>query len=147
MEYHTHHNIEAVITVSAMVLALMLTATISGLKSAHAVNPLTQKQVFDITVKNIKHNDIIVAVTVDGLNQKFTIDGNPKRIGAPTAQIIHFTFSRNNGATPPTPLPIKLGDEYSYCISFTKSQSSCQRASIDTLTQPETKTLDAKYIP
>ena len=142
-----HHKINAVITVSTITVALLLTATISGLKSAYAVNPLTQKTEFDITVKSIKHNDIIVAVTVDGLNQKFTIDGNPHRIGAPTTQIIKFTFSRNNGATPPTPLPIKLGDEYDYCISFTNSQSSCQRASIDTLTQPEGKTLDAKYIP
>src|SRR5215831_385809 len=147
MEYHKHHHIIAVITVPAITIALMLTATISGLGSASATNPLTQKQEFDITVKNIKHNDIITAVTVDGLNQKFTIDGNPHRIGAPTQQIIKFTFSRNNGATPPTPLPIKLGDEYTYCISLKNSQSSCQRASIDTLTQPETKTLDAKYIP
>jgi len=145
--YYQHHNIKAVITVSAITIALLLTATIYGLKSAYADNPLTQKQEFDITVKNIKHNDIISAVTIDGLNQKFTIDGNPSVIGAPTSQIIKFTFFRHNGATPPTPLPIKLGDEYSYCISFTNSQASCQRASIDTLTQPETKTLDAKYIP
>lgn len=145
--YYQHKEIKAVITVSAITIALMMTATIYGLGTAYATNPLIQKQEFDITVKNIKHSDIIVTVTVDGLNQKFTINGNPHRIGAPTQQIIKFTFSRNNGATPPTPLPIKLGDEYDYCLSHTNSQSTCQRASIDTLTQPEAKTLDANYIP
>ena len=142
-----HHNLKYMITAFTITVALMLSTTIYGIGNAYATNPLTQKQEFDITVKNIQHKNIILAVTVDGLNQKFTIKGNPSRIGAPTTQIIKLTFSRNNGAIPPTPLPIKLGDEYTYCVSFKNSQSSCQRASIDTLTQPETKTLDAKYIP
>ena len=46
-------------------------------------------------------------------------------------------------------LPIKLGDQYTACISFTsnKQKSTCLTASIDSITQAQKKTLDANYIP
>src|SRR5215831_8470907 len=142
---------KAVITVALIAATMVLVTTmttVAGLQRTYAANPLTAKQEFDVTVTNIMHQDIIAAVTVDGLTKTQLVPGNPPFVLLPSSKVVIFQFDRHNGATPPTPLPIKLGDEYDPCIKFTNnSQASCVRASIDSLSQPQKKTLDSKYIP
>jgi hypothetical protein len=131
-------------------LLLFTAATSSGLISAFAdtSNPLTNKEEFDVVVSGISHKSILVSVSIDGLTQKFTIHGNPRYISAPTVQTIVFKFARNLGATPPTALPIKLGDIWTACIKLVKdTQSSCSSLPVTSLTQPQKQLLDARYIP
>jgi len=113
------------------------------------LTPLTNKEEFDVVVSGISHKSILVSVSIDGLTQKFTIHGNPRYISAPTVQTIVFKFARNLGATPPTALPIKIGDIWTACISLAKDthQSSCTSLPVTSLTQPERQGLDARYLP
>lgn len=141
-------------------LALIILATTSiatnGVNTVHAAtsaatstihNPLTAKEEFDVTVTNVRHSDIIVGVTIDGLTQSQIIPGNIPVIAFPTSKTAIFQFDRNSNSSPPTALPIKLGDEWDPCIKVNGTTSSCLRASIDSLTQPQKKTLDSRYIP
>jgi len=145
--------LKTITAVTAIVLALMFATTSNGIKPAYAskvcgsslCNPDLDKEEFDITVQNIQHKSIDVAVTINGKVHTHHIKGNPGIIDAPTVQIIVFKFARNLGG--PTPFPIKLGDEYTPCIRHHDSQSSCLRSTVDSLTQPQKKTLDANYIP
>jgi len=145
-----------VVAIATLVIALMMAAAATGngngIKSVNAsvcgtsvCNPSLDKQEFDITVQNIQHKSIDVAVTINGKVKTHHIKGNPSIIDAPTQQIIVLKFSRNLSG--PTPFPIKLGDEYDPCIRHKDTQSSCLKASVDSLTQPQKKTLDANYIP
>jgi hypothetical protein len=133
------------------VLSLFIATMYNGLISAFAdsSNPLTNKEEFDVVVSGISHKSILVSVSIDGLTQKFTIHGNPRYISAPTVQTIVFKFARNLGATPPTALPIKIGDIWTACISLAKDthQSSCTSLPVTSLTQPQKQGLDARYIP
>ena len=133
------------------VLILFTAATSNGLISVHAdiSNPLTDKEEFDVVVNGISHKSLLVSVSIDGMTQKFTIHGNPRYISAPTVQTIVFKFARNLGATPPTALPIKIGDIWTACISLVKdtSKSSCSSLPVTSLTQPQKQALDARYIP
>jgi len=139
--------------VTAIAMALIFATTSNGIKPAYAAkvcgtslcNASLDKEEFDITVQNIQHKSIDVAVTINGKTKTHHIHGNPGIIDAPTQQIIVLKVPRNlNGETP---FPIKLGDEYTPCIRHHDSQSSCLRSSVDSLTQPQKKTLDANYIP
>lgn len=141
---------KAVITI-AIIAAMILTTTTTtaGLQKTYASsNPLTAKEEFDVTVTNIGHRNIIVGVTIDGLTKTQLIPGNPPFVIPASTKVVLFQFDRHNGATPPTPLPIKLGDEWDPCIKFSNdTHTSCLRASIDSLSQPQKKTLDTRYIP
>ena len=106
-------------------------------------NPLLDKEEFDITVSNIMHQDIEVGLAIDGVTQTHVIKGNPATVITPTSQVVVFKFDRNGK----TPLPIKLGDEYDPCIRTLFTKASCLRAGVDSLTQPQKKSLDVKYIP
>jgi hypothetical protein len=132
------------------VLVLFTAATSSGLISVYAdtSNPLTNKEEFDVIVSGISHKSLLVSVSIDGMTQKFTIHGNPHYISAPTVQTIVFKFARNLGATPPTALPIKLGDIWTACVKLVKdTQSSCSSLPVTSLTQPQKQLLDARYVP
>jgi hypothetical protein len=133
------------------VLVLFTAATSSGFISVYAdtSNPLTNKEEFDVVVSGISHKSILVSVSIDGLTQKFTIHRNPNYISAPTVQTIVFKFARNLGATPPTALPIKIGDIWTACVSLVKDtqSSSCSSLPVTSLTQPQRQLLDARYIP
>ena len=153
MDPSTLKTLKTITAVTAIVMALMFVTTTNGIKSAYAnkvcgtslCNPNLDKEEFDITVQNIQHKSLDVAVTINGKTKTHHIHGNPGIIDAPTQQIIILKVPRNlNG---PTPMPIKLGDEYTPCIRQHDSQSSCLRSSVDSLTQPQKKTLDANYIP
>ena len=66
----------AVISLALVALA-MLGATIgSGLNTAYGNGELGKgspnKEEFQITVRNIKHKDLLVSVTIDGLKQRRT---------------------------------------------------------------------------
>ena len=133
-----------------LVLVLLTAATSSGLISVYAdtSNPLTNKQEFDVVVSGISHKSLLVSVSIDGMTQKFTIHSNPRYISAPTVQTIVFKFARNLGATPPTALPIKLGDIWTACVGpFKDTPSSCSSYPVTSLTQPQKQLLDARYIP
>ncbi len=106
-------------------------------------NPLLDKEEFDITVSNILHQDVEVGLTIDGVVQTHVIKGNPPTVITPTSQVVVFKFDRNGK----TPLPIKLGDEYDPCIRTLFTKASCLRSTVDSLTQPQKKSLDVKYIP
>ena len=112
-------------------------------------NPLLDKEEFDITVSNIKHDDIKVSITIDGLKNSTVIHGNPPDIILPTTKVVVFKFDRHKNAGTPGVLPIKLGDEYTPCIALASNEkkASCLRSSIDSITQPQKKALDANYIP
>jgi hypothetical protein len=122
---------------------------VSSLQTQQTSNPLLDKEEFDITVTNIKHSDIRVALTIDGLKNSTIIPGNPPDVVNPTSKVIVFKFDRHENAGTPGVLPIKLGDQYTACISFTsnKQKSTCLTASIDSITQAQKKTLDGNYIP
>ena len=147
-----------IVAIATLAIALMMAAAATGngngIKPVYAsksvcgssvCNPNLDKEEFDITVQNIQHKSIDVAVTINGKVHTHHIKGNPGIIDAPTQQIIILKFARNLSG--PTPFPIKLGDEYTPCIRHHDSQSSCLRSSVDSLTQPQKKTLDANYIP
>jgi len=108
-----------------------------------STNPLLDKEEFDITVSNIMHQDVEVGLAIDGVVQTHVIKGNPPTVITPTSQVIVFNIDRNGK----TPLPIKLGDEYTPCIKTMFTKASCLRAGVDSLTQPQKKSLDTKYIP
>ena len=112
-------------------------------------NPLTEKEEFDITVTNIKHDDIKISLTIDGLKNSTVIPGNPPNVITPTSKVVIFKFNRHEGASTPAVLPIKLGDEYTACIAFAANEKngSCLRAGVDSITQPQKKSLDVNYIP
>ena len=146
-------DIDATLKVSGIlfVLLLFIAATSNGLISASAdtSNPLTNKEEFDVVVSGISHKSLLVSVSIDGMTQKYTIHGNPRYISAPTVQTIVFKFARNLGATPPTALPIKIGDIWTACVSLVKDtqKSSCSSLPVTSLTQPQKQALDARYIP
>ena len=147
-------GIERALKVSGILFVLVLftaATTSSGLISvvyADTSNPLTNKEEFDVVVNGISHKSILVSVSIDGMNQKFTIHGNPHYISAPTVQTIVFKFARNLGATPPTALPIKIGDIWTACVGpFKDTPSSCSSYPVTSLTQPQKQLLDARYIP
>ena len=48
-------------------------------------NPLLDEEEFDITVANIKHDDIKVSITIDGLKNSTIIPGNPPDVILPTS--------------------------------------------------------------
>jgi hypothetical protein len=144
-------GIDTSLKASGILFVLFIAATSNGLISASAdtSNPLTNKEEFDVVVNGISHKSILVSVSIDGMTQKFTIHGNPRYISAPTVQTIVFKFARNLDATPPTALPIKIGDIWTACVSLVKdtSQSSCSSLPVTSLTQPQKQALDARYIP
>lgn len=112
-------------------------------------NPLLDKEEFDITVTNTKQQDILVALTVDGLKNSTIIPGTPVVPIPIPPKVVVFKFDRHEGADTPGVLPIKLGDQYTACISFTTNpdKATCLSAGIDSVTQAQKKTLDANYIP
>jgi len=116
-------------------------ATTAG--SQGSSNPLLDQEEFDITVSNILHQNVEVGLTIDGITQTHVIQGNPPTVITPTSQVIVFKFDRNGK----TPLPIKLGDEYDPCIRTMFTKATCLRSGVDSLTQPQKKSLDVKYIP
>ena len=83
-------------------------------------NPLLDEEEFDITVANIKHDDIKVSITIDGLKNSTIIPGNPPDVILPTSKVVVFKFDRHDNAGTPGVLPIKLGDEYTPCIAIGK---------------------------
>lgn len=107
------------------------------------------KEEFQISVRNIKHDDLLVSVTIDGKTKKEKIDGNPSYIDAPTVQVVRFRFDREENAGTPGVLPIKLGDEYTTCAAKEddRSKGTCLRSTIDSITTPQTKNLYADFIP
>ena len=121
-----------------------LIAPVSSSSLGKISNPLIDKEEFDITVTNIKHDDILVSIAIDGLKNSSLIPGNPA-----ASKVIVFKFDRHEHANTPSVLPIKLGDEYTACIAFAdnKREGTCLRAGVDSITQPQKKTLDANYIP
>jgi hypothetical protein len=139
----------------AFVLLLFTTTIFTGLTLVYANSiantstPLTDKQEFDVIVNGISHKSILVSVSIDGKNQKYIIHGNPRYVSAPTVQQIVFKFARDTGATPPSPLPIKLGDIWVACITLASNQiqSSCSALPVTSLTQPQKQIVDARYIP
>lgn len=139
----------ALSVLSSSVLLFSAVPSFSGLNLVYAntSNPLTDKQEFDVVVTGISHKSILVSVSIDGQTQKYTIHGNPSYISAPTVQEIVFKFARHLGATPPTALPIKLGDIWLACIKLQSTQSSCAGLPVFSLTQPQKNSLDARYIP
>jgi len=112
-------------------------------------NPLLDKEEFDITVTNIKQHDILVALTVDGLKNSTVIPGSPILPNPTPTKVVVFKFNRHEGSDTPGVLPIKLGDQYTACISFTTNteKATCLAAGIDSITQAQKKTLDSNYIP
>ncbi len=150
---------KAVIKITVSLALMILTTTTigtNGVNTVHAAttkatstihNPLTAKEEFDVTVTNVRHRDIIVGVTIDGLTQSQIIPGNIPVIAFPTSKTVIFQFDRHSNVSPPTALPIKLGDEWDPCIKVNGTTSSCLRASIDSLSQAQKKTLDTRYIP
>ena len=126
-----------------------LIAPLSSSSSGKISNPLIDKEEFDITVTNIKHDDILVSIAIDGLKNSSLIPGNPAGMTTPTSKVIVVKFDRHENAKTPSVLPIKLGDEYTACIAFAanKGDGSCLRAGVDSITQPQKKSLDANYIP
>jgi len=143
----------AVIYLAVVAIAIMGATTISGVQTARANGELGEgspnREEFQISVRNIKHADLIASVTIDGLTKKLNIKGNPSYIDAPTQQIARFRFDRHEDASTPNVLPIKLGDEYTACVSkkHDKSEGTCLRSSIDSITTPQTKNLYADFIP
>ena len=80
-------------------------ATTSGIKIKQHVQMESEegegspdKEEFQISVRNIKHDDLLVSVTIDGLTKKEKIDGNPSYIDAPTVQVVRFRFDRHEDA-------------------------------------------------
>lgn len=126
-----------------------LIAPLSSSSLGKISNPLIDKEEFDITVTNIKHDDILVSIAIDGLKNSSLIPGNPPTTPNPTNVPVVFKFDRHENAKTPSVLPIKLGDEYTACIAFAdnKREGTCLRAGVDSITQPQKKTLDANYIP
>jgi len=122
---------------------------VNSLLAQQLSNPLLDKEEFDITVTNIKQKDILVALTVDGLKNSTVIPGSPVLPNPTPTKVVVFKFDRHEGAGTPGVLPIKLGDQYTACISFTTNtdKATCLSAGIDSITQPQKKTLDANYIP
>ena len=143
----------AVISLLLVAIAILGATTTSGIQTARANGELGEgspdKEEFQISVRNIKHDDLLASVTIDGLTKKEKIDGNPSYIDAPTVQIVRFRFDRHEHADTPGVLPIKLGDEYTTCVSkqSDKSKATCLRSSIDSITTPQTKNLYADFIP
>jgi hypothetical protein len=114
-------------------------------------NPRVEKEEFDITVANVNTTAIKVSVTIDGLKNSTIIPGNPVTVPPtpPTSKLVVFKFNRHENKGTPAVLPIKLGDEYTACIAFAvnEKEGSCLRAGVDSITQPQKKSLDANYIP
>jgi len=144
----------AMIGLALAFAVLVVGATVStGLKVVYAKGILGEgspdKEEFQITVRNIKHSDLLVSVTIDGQTKKEKLDGNPKYIDAPTQQIVRFRFDREENSGTPGVLPIKLGDEYTACVAKQKDESkaTCLRSSIDSITTPQTKNLYVDFIP
>ena len=133
------------ITLAVIMTAMSSSIEIFGPKNAHAVN--ASKIDFVMTVKNIAHDNVTVSLTVDGISQNITLNGNPDFVVAPTSQIVKFSFPRENNQTNQAPIVLKMGDEYIVCESFKDSEASCLSGKIDSLTIPQAKNLDVKYIP
>ena len=110
-------------------------------------NPLLDEEEWDITVSNVKQRDILVSLAIDGLKNSTVVPANPP--GVTSNKVLVIKFDRHEHANTPAVLPIKLGDEYTACIAFAdkKSDGTCLRAGVDSITQPQKKTLDANYIP
>ena len=148
-----HKKYTAVIPLALVAMAIIGATTISGVQTVRANGELgngsPNREEFQISIRNIKHDDLLASVTVDGLTKKLKIDGNPSYIDAPTQQIARFRFDRHEDASTPNVLPIKLGDEYTTCVAKQKdrSQATCLRSSIDSITTPQTKNLYADFIP
>jgi len=105
-----------------------------------------EKLDFVVTVRNIEHKDVFVQLRITGgTSQNFTIQGLPSYVDAPNVQIVKFTIPRQS-TTPGIP-PLKIGDEYIPCVSYKDSETACLSAKIDSLTIPQSKTLDVKAIP
>lgn len=123
--------------------------SVTSLQAQQLSNPLLDKEEFDITVTNTKQQDILVALTVDGLKNSTIIPGTPVVPNPIPPKVVVFKFDRHEGADTPGVLPIKLGDQYTACISFTTNpdKATCLSAGIDSVTQAQKKTLDANYIP
>jgi len=143
----------AVIALAVIAVAVMGATITSGVKVVQAKGVLGEgspnREEFQISIRNIKHEDLLASVTIDGLTKKETIKGNPSYIDAPTVQIVRFRFDRHEDASTPGVLPIKLGDEYTTCVAHKddKSEGTCLRSSIDSVTTPQTKNLYADFIP
>jgi hypothetical protein len=143
----------AMLAVTLITLAVVIATLSSGLKTVVAKGVLGEgspnKEEFQITVRNIKHKDLLVSVTIDGLTKKNVIKGNPSYIDAPTQQVVRFRFDRHEDAGTPGVLPIKLGDEYTTCVAHKNDRGTgtCLRSSIDSTTTPQTKNLFADFIP
>jgi len=144
----------AMIALALAFAMLVVGATVStGLKVVYAKGVTGEgspdKEEFQISVRNIKHSDLLVSLTIDGKTKTEKIDGNPKYIDAPTTQVVRFRFDREENSGTPGVLPIKLGDEYTACVAkqSDKSKATCLRSSIDSVTTPQTKNLFADFIP
>jgi len=131
--------------ISLVVIALaMITVVIPQMKLAYSQKAETLD--FVVTVKNIEHKDVLVQLRITGgESQNFTIQGLPKYIDAPNQQLVKFTFARQSNTT--GILPLKIGDEYFPCVSYQGSEAACLRATIDSLTIAQAKTVDVKAIP
>lgn len=131
------------ITLGVTTLA-MITAMIPQMNFAYSQKAETLD--FVVTVKNIEHKDVFVQLRITaGESQNFTIHGLPKYVDAPNQQLVKFTFPRQS--TTPGILPLKIGDEYFPCVSYPGSEAACLRATIDSLTIAQAKTVDVKAIP
>jgi hypothetical protein len=145
----------AVISLLLVTIAILGATTSNGIQiqTARANGELGEgspdRQEFQISVRNIKHDDLLVSVTIDGKTKKEKIDGNPSYIDAPTVQVVRFRFDREENAGTPGVLPIKLGDEYTTCAAKEddRSKGTCLRSTIDSITTPQTKNLYADFIP
>jgi len=147
----------AVISLLLIATAILGATASTGIQiqiqTAHANGELGKgspdKEEFQISIRNIGHDDLLASVTIDGKTKKEKIDGNPSYIDAPTIQIVRFRFDRNENAGTPGVLPIKLGDEYTTCVSkrSDKSTGTCLRSTIDSITTPQTKNLYVDFIP
>jgi hypothetical protein len=133
----------AMITLTLIAVTIIGMIATMGQQTVYADN--IPKIDFLITVRNIEHKDVLVSVTVIGLTKNFTIDGNPNYVAAPTTQIVNFSFPREIDSA--NLITLRTGDEYTPCISFKNSEASCLSAKIDSLTVPQAKPLDVKYIP
>jgi hypothetical protein len=146
-----HEQPNTISTDSLLVDQFSSTASspINTLQTTQAFNPLLDMEEFDLTVSNIKHENITVAITIDGAKNSTIIPGNPPNVINPTSKVVVFKFDRHENAKTPAVFPIKLGDQYTACISFTSNQgaASCITATLDSVTQPQKKAFDANYIP
>lgn len=131
--------------ISLVVFTLgMITVAMPQMKFANSQKAETLD--FVVTVKNIEHKNVLVQLRITGgESQNFTIQGLPKYIDAPNQQLVKFTFPRQS--TTPGILPLKIGDEYFPCVSYQGSEAACLRATIDSLTIAQAKTVDVKAIP